>query len=97
MRSAEMIAEKMSRPWSSVPSRKGICRPASQIGGVRLFIRLTLAGSKGSRREPGRQQRRRPTISRSAAAAAIVSFEDRKLASTSLSRNRPPQVVGWEA
>ena len=47
MRAPNMMADSMSRPWSSVPSGKDQSASASGTGGLKLSIRFRLARSNG--------------------------------------------------
>jgi hypothetical protein len=48
MRAPYMSADKMSRPWSSVPSRYRACPSSAHAGGKRASLRSKAARSKGS-------------------------------------------------
>ena len=47
MRAPYMMVDRMSRPWSSVPSRKLRLPPSIQAGGRRASLRSIVARSKG--------------------------------------------------
>src|SRR4051794_11851312 len=88
------MAENTSRPCSSVPSVKGGCPSADQIGGMWLFKRSSWLGSKGfcgassgARMAPSR-------MTRITAVEIMASLEFRKLWTRSLSRARASRESG---
>src|SRR3954452_351681 len=91
------MADSMSRPCWSVPSRKGACPPCSHSGGMRLFRSSSWAGSNGSCGESTPASTAATRNSAVTSAATIANFERLKLAQTSLSRRRARQPRGLGA
>src|ERR1700722_11331641 len=93
-RSPKRIADHMSRPWSSVPSQNRGSPPATKLGGSSESERKLVAGLKGSvgaiHGANSAARKRTEVIT----AAATVTFDDRKLASRSLSLKRAMNVRG---
>ena len=79
MRAPYRIADRMSRPWSSVPSRNAGLPLASQAGGLNASSRLTEARSNGLCGATQGANTAPPTHTSAATAATIVTGEWRKL------------------
>src|ERR1700677_3737856 len=84
----------MSRPWSSVPSQNRGSPPATKLGGSSESERKLVAGLNGSVGAiHGANSAARKRI-RVMTPAGTVTFDDRKLASRSLSFKRARHVRG---
>ena len=88
MRAPYISAERMSRPWSSVPSRYFVVPPSSQAGGRRESPSSSVARSKGScgATQPAKTAQKAQTSA--TAAATMATGERRKLNHRSLSATR---------
>src|SRR5271154_695982 len=96
-RSPKRIAESISRPWSSVPSRNRGSPPATKLGGSSESERKLVAGlngSVGAIHGANNAARKRIKVM---TPAPTVTFDDRKLASRSLSLTRTMKVRGGAA
>ena len=109
MRAPYIRADRMSRPWSSVPSRNLRLPSADQAGGRRASLRSSVARSKGLCGATQPAKTALNTQASATAAAPTATGELRKLWPTSLSQNRdhafmrarPPAAwrirPGWHA
>src|SRR5215203_4674692 len=91
------MADKTSRPCSSVPSRYGVRPLSSQSGGTRLFDKSSAAGLKGfcgAMSGAAIAAKAKPSVSK---AANIVVFEFRNAIQRSLLRMRPRGEEGAAA
>jgi hypothetical protein len=85
----------MSRPWSSVPSRKRLpVKALGSPGGVNPSIRFRLPGSNGSCGAIHGARIAATIITRATMAATMATGEWRKLQATSLSQRRARRFIG---
>src|SRR5512135_720500 len=100
MRAPKKIVDRMSRPWSSVPSGNDGSPPSIHAGGFSEFDRSSWARSKGLCGATQGANIAAPTQAANTTAATIAQGEWRKLHATSLSQEsrraalmRPPMSV----
>ena len=79
IRTPYRMPDRMSRPWSSVPSGNVHCPSASQTGGMRLSIRFSEARSSGLCGATHGASAAPARIASSTSAAAMATGERRKL------------------
>ncbi|MCY1383660.1 hypothetical protein D9M69_718090 [compost metagenome] len=93
MRAPYMSAERMSRPWSSVPSTNSGLPPSCHTGGRRAFIRSSVARSKGLWGAIQLAKSAQTTQMSAITAATMAVGEVRKLYPTSLSSARRRMAI----
>ena len=93
MRAPYISAERMSRPWSSVPSRYLRLPSLSQAGGSRASDNSSDARSNGLCGATQLAKSAQNTHRKATAAAPMATGEVRKLNQTSPSKNRPRALV----
>src|SRR6185437_8689194 len=87
------MAERTSRPWSSVPRRKSRLPSAAQAGGVLASMMLSEARSKGLCGDTTGAKTAASTTTSVIAAAIMALGERQKLYQTSLSATEAKKLL----